>query len=283
MRLIRGTGKIPVIYTAHHASHDFGEFAPRVALNIEQQIRFSDYGSDLTVPSNGITAIIAERSRALGDLNRDPDEPGRFQVQDYAQPDRHNIWKPGKELTDVEKKYCQATIYEPFHGAIIDQLKNRDDLTFVVAWDNTAHYMIGDYENGKNDMMRPFILSNRGLEETADEGPNEPTSCDPIFLAKLANNFTAALGQRGLPTEVLLNFVMKGGYITRRYSSLRNPEILKKLGVNCPVQSLQLEYDTSITHDQLTLKPKNKNIMLLKEAFSQAINKTVQEYFAIAN
>ena len=280
MKLIAGTQDLPIIYTAHHASHDFGEFSSRVALTKEQRIRFSDYGSDLTVPTNGIAAIIGDRSRALGDLNRDPDEPGRFQDQDYGQPDRHKIWLPGQELTEKEKLQCQTSVYMPFHEAIIDQLKTRDDLTFVVAWDNTAHYMIGDYENGKNTMMRPFILSNRGLEDSPMAGPDEPTSCDPRFLAVLADNFTTALAQRDLPYEVLLNFVMRGGYITRHYSTLRNPEDLKKLGVNCEVQSLQLEYDTSITHDQDTLKPKTENIKALKEAFSEAINKTVKGYLA---
>jgi|GEM_PF-1447198 N-formylglutamate amidohydrolase len=280
MKLIRGTQELPIIYTAHHASNDFGEFSPRVALTKEQRLRFSDYGSDLTVPTNGITAIVAERSRALGDLNRDPDDPGRFQDQDYGQPDRHNIWKPGKALTKQEKLLCQSTIYEPFHQAIIDQLRTRENLTFVVSWDNTAHYFIGDYVNGKNDMMRPFILSNRGLEDSPMAGPDEPTSCDPRFLAQLADNFTTALAQRGLPYEVLLNFVMRGGYITRRYSTLRNPEDFKKLGINCEVQSLQLEYDTSITHDQVTLKPKTENIKALKDAFSEAISKTVKGYLA---
>jgi len=278
MKLIDGTAEVPVIYTAHHASHDFGEFSLRVALTPEQKVRFSDYGSALTVPINGIAAIVAERSRALGDLNRDPGDPDRFQDEDFAQPDRNKIWLIGQGLTDNEKLSCQATIYDPFHQAIIDQLKLRDDLTFVVAWDNTAHYMIGDYVNGKNNMMRPFILSNRGMDNSGLAGPDEPTSCDPLFLSHLGANFAIELGLRNLPTEVLLNFVFKGGYITRRYSTLRNEDDLQKLGVVCPVQSLQLEYDTAITHDQLTLKPKPENIKALREAFSAAISKTIKKY-----
>ena len=284
MKLISGSQELPIIYTAHHASHDFGEFSERVALSEEQKIRFSDYGTDLTVPTNGIVAIVAERSRALGDLNRDPDEPGRFQTQDYGQrgdqDDRHDIWKSGEGLTEEEKNYCQSTIYEPFHQTIVDQLRGRSDLTFVVAWDDTAHYRIGDYENGKNAMMKPFILSNRGLEGSGLAGTDEPTSCDPQLLALLADNFATSLGQRGLPDEVLINYVFKGGYITRRYSTLRNKEDLEKLGVSCDVQSFQLEYDTQITHDQKTLEPKTENIKALKKAFSEAIAKTVQQYLA---
>src|SRR4051812_19682100 len=119
MRIIEGNREVPVVYTAHHASQDYGEFESRVALTQEQKIRFSDYGSDETVPLNGIAAIISERSRALGDLNRDPDDPGRFQEQDYGKPRKHDIWKPGQGLTDEEKKYCQENFYEPFHNEIV--------------------------------------------------------------------------------------------------------------------------------------------------------------------
>lgn len=72
MKRIAGSREVPVIYTAHHASADFGEFVDRSALHVEQRLRFSDYGTDETVPLNGLAAFIAERSRALGDLNRHP-------------------------------------------------------------------------------------------------------------------------------------------------------------------------------------------------------------------
>jgi hypothetical protein len=105
---------------------------------------------------------------------------------------------------------------------------------------------------------------------------DEPTSCDPKLLRDLANHFAKELKNRGLPDEVLLNFVMKGGYICRRYSSLRNKVELEKLGISCSVQSLQLEYDTIITHDQITLEPKPEKMRALKEAFSSAIEKTIK-------
>jgi len=281
MNLLEGTREVPVIYTAHHASHDFGEFEERVALTTEQKLRFSDYGTSLTVPLNGLVVIVADRSRGLGDLNRDPDDPGRFQYQDYGQPVKHDIWKPGQELTEQDKLYCQSNFYTPFHNEIIDRLKVRNDLTFVVAWDNTAHYVIGEDSKGNPQTMRPFVLSNRGLENSSQASVEESTSCDPKFLEMLAQNFSPALQEKGLPTEVLLNFVFKGGYICRRYSTLRNKEDLGKLGVVCDVQSLQLEYDTTITHDQETLEPKTENIDALREAFSKAICKTIKEYSKI--
>ncbi len=184
-------------------------------------------------------------------MNRDPDyHPGRFQSQDYGQPTRHNIWKPDNELNDEDKLFCQNKFYVSFHQEIIDRLKARKDLTFVMAWDNTAHYNIGVNSMGEPQTMRPFILSNRGLENSSYSNENEPTSCDPKFLELLAQKFSPALREKGLPSEVLLNFVFKGGYICRRYNTSRNTDALTKLGVTCDVQSLQLEYDAAITHDQ---------------------------------
>ena len=278
MKVVEGSSEVPVIYTAHHASHDFGEFGHRVALSDEQKIRFSDYGTDQTVPRNGLATIIAETSRALGDLNRDPDDHGKFQEYDYGKPERHKIWVCGKELSDEEKLYCDQNFYSPFHKEIEDRLAQRDALTFVVAWDNTAHYEIGHSNAGEPVTMKPFILSNRGMEESADPNLEEPTSCDPKFLKLLAKYFADELGERGLPNEVHLNLVMHGGYICRQYSSRRNRKLLQAQGINAEVQSLQLEYDTIITHDQVTLKPNPRKMEAIRAAFCAAIQTTFKKY-----
>lgn len=280
MKRIEDTGVVPAIYTAHHASHDFGEFAPRVALTEEQMIRFSDYGTDQTVPLNGIVTIIAERSRALGDLNRDPEDPQRFQDKDYGRPERHDIWVEGNGLTENDKQFCQDNLYTPFHDAIVDELKARSDLTFVVSWDNTAHYEIGDDDAGNPVMMKPFILSNRGKQDSTGPG-DEAVSCDPEFMKLLVKHFADELASSGLPNEIHLNLVMKGGYICRRYSTLRNKLELESLGITCEVQSLQVEYDTNITHDQSTLEVDTEKMKLLRVAFSSAIERAYTEYLAI--
>lgn len=280
MKIVAGSGKVPVIYTAHHASHNFGTFADRVALTLEQQLRFSDYGTAETVPTNGIMTLVAEHSRALGDLNRDPDDDGRFAEQDYGRPDRHDIWRAGQSLTADEKRHCQSAFYEPFHAEIVNQLQRQTAPTFVVAWDNTAHYVVGNNDAGQAVMMPPFVLSNRGLEENAAAGSDEASSCDPRFLELLAQNFRQELRQAGLPHEVHLNLVMKGGYICRQYSTLRNEASLRQLGITCPVQSLQLEYDTAITHDQITLQPKPDRMAALQTAFNNAIAATCAAYSA---
>ena len=279
MKLIKGNNQVPVIYTAHHASHDFGEFDDRVALTQEQKIRFSDYGTDLTVPVNGLATIISEKSRALGDLNHEPGDAAGFQLYDYNQPNRNEIWKKGLELTLGEMEYCTEKFYEPFHEAITDQLRNRSELTYVVAWDNTAHYLIGDRDSNERVMMRPFILSNRGTEGDAQAAPNETVSCDPEFLTSLAKLFSSKLQSYGLPSEVLCDYVYKGGYICRLYNTRRNKSFLEKKGVKCEVQSLQLEYDASITHDPISLAPNLTNINSIKQAFTEAIIEATSECY----
>lgn len=280
MKIIEGSGLVPVIYTAHHASHDFGEFSDRVALNEEQRIRFSDYGTSETVPMNGLFTIIAERSRALGDINWDPDNPGRFQDRDYWQPIDNKIWIPGQELTEAEKEYCHKNYYQPFHNAIVEKLRSRNEPTFVVSWDNTAHYIIGPDDAGETSIMKPFIISNRGKRESPLARDDEMTSCDPRLIEILVPNFKKELELTGLPNEVHLNLVYIGGNICRTYSSLRNKQALLDLGIKSSVQSLQLEYDTLITHDQVTLESKNDKIIALKSAFSKAIETSLQEYLS---
>lgn len=278
MKEIEGSGSVPVIYSAHHASHKFGEFEPRVALSYDQRVRFSDYGTAETVPVNGLRTIIAERSRALADLNRDPDDAGRFQNKDYAQPDRHDIWLPGHGLTPEEKIFCQENFYDPYHGRIIELLAQRSEETFVVAWDNTANYKIGTNESGTDVIMPSFILSNRGQENTFEAINGEASSCDSAFMELLAAAFKAELSKAELPQQVELNLVYKGGYICRRYSTSRNQAELSKFGVEGKVQSLQLEYNTDITHIQGTLEPIDNRAEALREAFSNAIAHAISEY-----
>ena len=74
-------------------------------------------------------------------------------------------------MTDDDKNYCQSNFYLPFHDAILDILRARNALTFVVAWDNTAHYEIGNNNSGQPVVMKPLILSNRGQEDSATALP----------------------------------------------------------------------------------------------------------------
>lgn len=278
MRSIKGNNKVPVIYSAHHASSNFGEFVERVALNKEQKVRYSDYGTLETVPDNGISTIISEHSRGLGDLNRALDNPSLFSDTDFTQSVKNRIWLEGKSLTDAEKSNCIESIYNKYHGKIIELLKKQKHTTFVVAWDNTAPYYIGDDDKGVPVIMPSFVLSNHGAQDTGMPSGKEDLSCDTRFMLILRDEFIKQLDIYDLPSEVHLNLAYKGGYIAGNYSSNRNVKYLKQNGVKCQVNGLQLEYSTAITHDVETLKPNETNIKKLKASFSKAIEDAFEKY-----
>ena len=107
---------------------------------------------------------------------------------------------------------------------------------------------------------------------------NEANSCDPQFLTLLAEAFRNELKLSGLPDGVHLNLVFKGGYICRQYSTRRNADILKAQGITSEVQSLQLEYDAALTHDQQTLAFNPAAAEALRTAFSRAIEQAYAMY-----
>ncbi len=255
---------IPVVYSAHHASSDFGykDFNGRCALTPEQRIRFSDYGTDITVPQNGITPpLVARWSRGIVDLNGAGKT--QFKDKDFGKtPDGwgsmpNPLWLPGMGHTEIEKAEIVRDIYDPYYQQIIDNLRSleRHKYLLVFAWDNTADYCIGEEENGYKTWMPDFIVSNRGAENSPQKDltgacKDEETSCEPAFLEEFATQLHRTLKRWGLPDDVRTNFVYRGGNITRTFSHRRNPDI----DVQAHVESLQLEYNTKITHDQRTLE-----------------------------
>jgi N-formylglutamate amidohydrolase len=263
--------KLPIVYSAHHAGRKFGAFSTRVELTPEQQFRYSDYGTAETAPRNG-TLLVGEYSRGLIDLNRAPDNSQLFPTEDFARPTRNKIWLPGQELTEDERKTVLRTVYEPYHDQILNTVRTFTKPGLVVAWDNTAHYIIGKDEAGNSQEMRPFILSNRGREGST-EGDGETTTCDPAFLQEFGYKFAKALRAHGLPDEIYFNFVFKGGYIAQHYNTRTNPDLHTQ-----PVQSFQLEYDSALTHDQQTLEPNLQAMQGIQSSFEHAIYETYSNF-----
>ena len=273
--------KLPILYSAHHASHDFGKFRKRTALTSEQRVRYSDYGTDFTVPKHGIEKpLIATHSRGVIDLNREPDSPALFPTKDFGKPTPNEIWWPGQELTEQERAEVRRNIYDAYHEALMQKVRGFKRPGLVVAWDNTAHYEISNAATKEREMMSPFILSNRGTRDSADmadvtelDARNETirtTTCDPRFLEEFAIELRKSLKKFGLPDEVFLNRVYKGGYIGEHYNTRRHPE----LNIDQALHSFQVEYDTLLTNDQQTLTPNFGNMIKLRLAGEQATRNT---------
>ena len=259
---------LPIIYSAHHASYNFGAFEPRVSLSEEEKQRFSDLGTERTVPQNGYATLISEYSRGVVDLNRSVDNPDTIHpTYDFARPLRNAIWKAGQELTVAEKSVIKESVYDAYHSSITKAVTELATDCLVVAWDNTAHYIIGKNAAGDEQMMVPIVLSNQG-----DEGKTtgRATTCKPELLEALGNALSRELAAGGLPFDIYYNLVFKGGNVARTHTNFAqtNPRYQTH-----SVQSLQLEYDMQMTHDQATLAVKPENIKLLREAFEVAVAK----------
>jgi hypothetical protein len=141
--------------------------------------------------------------------------------------------------------------------------------------------VIGKNEAGESTMMRPFILSNKGAEGGTDvdqkialSDPCPVTTCDPQFLQEFSIELGSAMRRVGLPDDIALNLVYKGGYIPEHYNTRRHPE-LHQLGIEQPIQSFQFEYDTILTHpDQEPRNPDMTAMVKLRTAVERAMYNT---------
>lgn len=279
---------LPIVYSAHHASHNFGKFTNRCALTLEQCVRYSDYGTDDTVPKH-THYLISNHSRGIVDLNRAPDNPTLFAEKDFGKPNKNDIWLPGIEPSEEERKFIRETIYEPYHQQLSQAIKNieeNDDTEsnkpiVVVAWDNTAHYEIGKNPDGTPRIMDYFILCNNGDKNKGNStNPEVKTTCNSDFIVELANNLNLAVREKELEFIVTLNTYNdkpneQCGYIARNYNTYYNPGISKKR----LVEAFQVEYSTIITHSQRDLCPNYQAMQKLRLAFEKAMEETYNNFF----
>jgi N-formylglutamate amidohydrolase len=269
MKKVNGEARIPFIFTAHHASDNFAEFSDRCALSAIERKAYSDYGTDCTVPTIGICAIIAEASRGLVDLNRFPNDQARFPTTDFATPP-NNIWISGQQPTAVEQQGIQDSYYTPFHRAVRQAADEHDGLTVVVAWDNTSEKIIGKNEAGDDVLMPAIILSNNGSENSAKNHDGLQITCDAHLLECMAENITNELGSAGFANDVHLNLVFRGKYIAQNYSNYQ------RQSANT-VQAFQIEYSTALTHNQQTLGDFGR-MNEFRNAMEQALIAAYEQY-----
>ena len=270
---------LPILYSAHHCSSDFGEFSSRSALTDEQRTRLSDLGTDLTVPRHGILPpLFASHSRGVVDLNRSPDHLDLFRYEDSADPP-NRIWHPWQEPTAREQDDIIRNIYQPYHNRLLQclqELSKEQQPILVIAWDNMGRYPLRGDGSRRPGLTVPIILSNCGRKGSTDQGDQqqEPTSCSPALLSVLAEEFRHSLLACGFSADIAdgLHFNLpgfKGGYICAHYTTRRYPE----LPVNADVQSLQVEYDIALTHNPYTLESNNDAISRLQRSFSTAMER----------
>jgi hypothetical protein len=253
------------IWSAHHASHSFFDaqngvdYRSRCALTPLQQEKLSDYGTDITVPTNGVLTMRSQLNRALGDLNRKKDNA--FRPQDFGKifrdgrwhADKHDIWLPGQQPTDAEKEQLLTMYWDPYYARILEELRRAKRPMVVVAFDNTANYKIGENTDGSDRIMMNIDVANDGakgkpgLDEKGEER-KLITTCDPKFLQEFAYQLSRALREQGLRDDVTRNEYddeefNQCGDLAKHFNTRGNV-----LDVPNEVQAIQIEYNTFLTH-----------------------------------
>jgi N-formylglutamate amidohydrolase len=263
----KGSADIPFVFSVHHASDNFAEFSNRCALTPLQRKAYSDYGTDKTVPSVGICAVIAELSRGIVDLNRNPDDAARFPLFDFANPP-NKIWSENQHLNTKEQASVHTTYFAPYHAEIEHQAQSTSGTAFVVAWDNTAQKSIGQNEQGQDVVMPTIILSNNGDEESTERVDGQSTTCDPRLLLLIGDCFKKYLNKAGLPSDVHLNLVFKGKHVIQAHTTWPSGS----------TQSLQIEYSTALTHNQKTLDEIPGRTDMVRGVAELALSEAYEQY-----
>lgn len=268
--------KFPIAVSKHHQSFRFGDFSPRSALSRFQRWRYHDIGTKHTAPEQNASHVQGSSySRGVIDLNRGPDSPTLHPSVDFGRPE-NKIWKPGMEPTETEKKVIYDTIYRKYHDKLLAGVRTFTKPGILIAWDNSSSGHLGKNEAGTDVDMPAFILSNKGMENSAypknpeSDRPEDLTTCSPVFLLEIQHQLQKALRAYNLPDEVALNLVYKGGYIPEHYNTFRHPE----LALDHELHSFQVEYNTRLTHDQTTFTAIPGRMSKLKEAFEMAMYNT---------
>jgi N-formylglutamate deformylase len=159
----------------------------------------------------GASVLFATHSRYLIDLNRPPDNANLYPGQNTTGLcpmdtfDGQPVYQPGKEPNEAEIAQRRLQFWEPYHGALVDELRRIRDLHGIaMLWD--AH-SIGS--------MIPRFFAGRLPDFNI--GTASGTSCAEELSGQLAAIASTASGY-----SHALNGRFKGGYITRQYGDPDN-------------------------------------------------------------
>lgn len=225
---------LPIIMAAPHAKSSIdGELRNRYALSDYEIWKCSDpYTGDLdefTCPSFKHTADV---NRLVCDYNRAPNAQDAFREKDFFGRD---VFNTDQELTNAEKEDHLQKFWHPFHREIADSVLELDngenDVILIVDYHNTA----GDHAlNQHHDYMPSFVLSNLGLEFTAEKDEHHPViSMPPEYVMHLKDVLQSELG-----IAVEVNTVYHGGYDLTWFAHLGDV-----LNTRAKIYSVQIEYN----------------------------------------
>src|SRR3989344_124817 len=193
--------------------------------------------------------IIAEYSRALGDLNRAPNTADVFPSHDFESIDgtRRKIW--GTVLSGAEHQHLLRSHHHAFHEQVRSALMRGGNV--VIDWHSMPEmYRLGSGKEVEGlSRMPALILSNNGVPgKSWTERPDTRTTCDPALLQLIADELPNQLRIAGLPTDIELNTLSdRPNADCGHIPVLSNTRPNHALGVGHRVDAVQVEYSREIS------------------------------------
>ena len=258
----------PIIITAPHAKTTIDD------PSLRQRIRLTDFEiwkcsdpftSELKDFTCAAKKHIAKTHRLICDLNRAPDPTDCFHTKDFF---GRSVFKPGKGLSQAEKKQLIRDHWYPFHEAveqsIVELDKTDPGVILVVDYHNTS----GDHPLGADKRYMPgFILSD--LDGTVDANTGKVVNGKLLpkkYLKKLKENLE---DQIHIPVET--NEIYHGGFDMKWYLSLK-----ERLNLKSKLYAVQIEYNLDFIVNPITQKLDKKALSTMQKALNKALEKTYQ-------
>jgi N-formylglutamate deformylase len=201
-------GKSPLLVSMPHSGEDLGPYADRMTEAAHKKTdtdwhlpQLYDFLDDL-----GATVLIANHSRYVIDLNRDPSGKSLYPGQNVTELcptttfEEDPIYQEGKALSAAEVQTRVDTYWRPYHNAITGELARlKGEHGYALLWD--AHSIASEVPRFFKGRLPDFNL-----------GTNEGASCG-VGLGDALLDAASGFSEY----SAVLNGRFKGGFITRRY------------------------------------------------------------------
>lgn len=239
------TNSLPVILSFPHGA--FGvpeEFASNLSITetdiynecdlwIEELFDFKDAGPNALSPNHVLACVSTTISRAIVDVNREPDDLDNVDGPVKAQT---SYGRPtcARPLTLEQKRELVQKYWQPFHDRLEAAIASHGpEARLFLDCHNMAQ--LGPSAYGDSGTARPLIcLANLGKRDGSVRASRGPASCDAGYIrraAELAEDvFSGITLLEPLPgpppATVAINQPYPGGYILRRYAAMRGKQVL---------------------------------------------------------
>ncbi len=208
----------------------------------------------------------AKHHRLLGDLNRAPTPETAFREKDFR---NNTVWKPGKDLTTLEKAELLGKNWFPHYEQIIQDIhtlfeKGHKKVFFIDHHNAAVDHPLDD----KHMYLPSMVISNLGSRNRGArvrsyaQATSLPSNAMKVFQKNLKE-------QTGLGVEI--NHIYRGGYAVRWVveHGLKNH-------AGCKIYAVQLEYNLNMIHNPLSGRNDMVALKILRNGINKAVNQLAE-------